>query len=701
MRTIALSIAVLISLTMLSMASEPFSAISKIELSRHSKSNDLRCLSVDYQSFISFRDTSVITSLRHHGAKINGIYDGFVSATIPAALLKSVGTIKGISHISIARPLSVCNDSARYLCNVDPLHNAADYISPITGCGVIVGVIDIGVDFNHINLCDVHGVSRVRAVYMPVDTSGTSSIIDMDTLPGSCYESPELIAALTTDYQGSSHGTHTTGSAAGGYRGNGWHGVAPDADIVVCAMPSDELTDFNIANSLKYIFDYADRSGKPCVVNMSIGTNDGPNDGSSYLCRVFNSITGPGRICVLSAGNDGSFPVRFHKELQGHSDTVTTLLRNRWSSSQRNGYVSMWSNREQEHRSRLVVINRNTAAIEYASPIVGTLPEDSVFTLDSEMDSEFARFFDGEIIFANALEPRFGHDGITVESNRYHSYWMFEATLLDASHVFGFQYVSDEPVELVGWCTNNDYFYTFGLDGITGGSSEGSISDLATSDSVISVGAYCSRRSYINKQGNQYTYYNSHPYDIADFSSYGPDENGIARPDICAPGLAVISSANRYATSNDQWPESAWVNGIEYPYYGNQGTSMSAPMVTGTVALMLQINPTLSPGDVRKILAETATRDDYVLYGDRNRWGAGKLNTKSAVEQVVNSTLVAGDVNIDREVNIADVNLLIEMILSGLSDYHFTSLMNADVNHDREIGISDINCLIDLILNNF
>ena len=116
MRTIALSIAVLISLTMLSMASEPFSATSKIELSRHSKSNDLRCLSVDYQSFISIGDTSVITSLRHHGVKINGIYDGFVSATIPAALLKSVGTIKGISHISIARPLSVCNDSARYLC---------------------------------------------------------------------------------------------------------------------------------------------------------------------------------------------------------------------------------------------------------------------------------------------------------------------------------------------------------------------------------------------------------------------------------------------------------------------------------------------------------------------------------------------------------------------------------------------------------
>ena len=87
-------------------------------------------------------------------------------------------------------------------------------------------------------------------------------MIDGYELPGSCYENPSDIALLKTDDTASSHGTHTLGTAAGSYKENGWHGVACDADIVVCGMPEQQLTDVNIANAVKYIFDYADRVGK-------------------------------------------------------------------------------------------------------------------------------------------------------------------------------------------------------------------------------------------------------------------------------------------------------------------------------------------------------------------------------------------------------------------------------------------------------
>ena len=330
--------------------------------------------------------------------------------------------MQGVSHIALAQPLQLHNDSARYHSAVDEVHQAVGQIAPLTGKGVIVGVVDIGIDFNHINFRDAEGRSRVLAVYMPDDSTGVRPIVRGDTLPGSCYETPEQIAQLTTDYTGSSHGTHTTGTAAGSYKENGWYGVAPEADIIACAMPEDALTTVNIANSVNYIFDYADRVGKPCVINMSLASNDGPNDGTSFLCKAYESASGPGRICVLSAGNDGNGTVCLHRTLVNRNDTLTTLLGNYTSPK---GYVSMWSDREQVHRSRIVIINKNTHELEYASPFVDYIPEDSVYTISSDNDTLFAAYFTGKLELASEMFQVPGNPDSALE--RYHSLWSVDA----------------------------------------------------------------------------------------------------------------------------------------------------------------------------------------------------------------------------------------------------------------------------------
>ncbi|MBQ3364929.1 MAG: S8 family serine peptidase [Muribaculaceae bacterium] len=658
--------------------------------------------SIAYQAFIAVDNQNCIDSLRQSGIQVNAVFGDIVTVTIPEQAVGKLSHLAGVRHVSLERPLSLCNDTARTSSNVGPVLAGHGMVAPLNGKGVILGVIDTGIDFNHMNLCGDDGLSRVVAAYLPCDSTGTRPVVQGDTLPGSCYETADQIRALTTDYDASSHGTHTAGTAAGAYKDNGYFGVAPQAELVACGIPEKQLTDVNIANALKYVFDYADRAGKPCVVNMSIGTNEGPNDGSSFLCRTFSELSGPGHICVVSAGNDGDAPICFHDNIIGVGDTVTTLLRNYYGGLERKGYVSMWSDGSQMHHTRLVIINRASGVLEFASPMLTVLPEDSVYSISSEVDQAFAEYYMGEVRFANAFEPRFDDDGNLMQQGRFHSVWDFDVTSVKAGHLIGLQYVADEPVNLAGWCTKDAYFYTFGLAGVSGGTAAGSISDLATTDDVISVGAYCSRKSWTDWNGDLHVISDCTPEDIARFSSFGPDENGITRPDVCAPGMILVSSANRYdEQSNRQyWPQPAVVNGVEYPYYINQGTSMSAPMVSGAVALMLQANPLLTPSDVRQVLARSSKRDNNVLNGDSSRWGSGKLDVAAAIADVVENTLLRGDVNGDGEVNIADIMALVDIIVGTGGELDAALKLRADVNHDSEILLSDVNCIIDLIINN-
>ena len=164
--------------------------------------------------------------------------------------------------------------------------------------------------------------------------------------------------------------------------------------------------------------------------------------------------------------------------------------------------------------------------------------------------------------------------------------------------------------------------------------------------------------------------------------------------------MALLSSASRYDSVSNQgiWPSPVIVDGIEYPYYSNQGTSMSTPVVTGVVALMLQVNGRLGPTEVREALHRSALVDSYVAMGDPRRWGSGKLDAAAAVDDVIRNTLIPGDVNNDGEVNIADVMALIDIILDGGKGCDAAMLLRADVNHDSEILLADINTVIDLIL---
>ncbi len=629
--------------------------------------------------------------LSQSGVLITGRYDGFMTVRIkndvdPFSLLD----IEGVEYVTKALTLLTSSDTARYMSNVEPVHLGEGLEGPYTGEGVIVGIIDCGFDFSHINFLNQNGTSRVKAVYLPLDTTSTPPIVNLVRLPGSAYETPSEIASLTTDDNASTHGTLTAGLAAGGYRDNGWYGMAPEADIVMCGMPEGELNDVRVANCISYIMDYARRKMKPCVISMSLCSNVGSHDGTSYLNRLCEQVTGAGRIIVASAGNDGAYNVTAHRSIANSNDTVFTLLNGFRGATEYTGYVNARSNAKKPFNTRLIVVNTITGEVLYRSRAIGATSTGVVANLSTETDTVLARYFTGDVEIIGSIES----------NGKPNSMSRLNMLAKSNSYCLGFQYFSPSTNELAIFTSKYAYIDSYGFSWALKGSSVGSISDIATTDSVISVGSYNSRQTVPLRDGSTYFRPNSKPGYLSSFSSFGPDENGISRPDICAPGSVLVSSANRYFVNPPNlqyWQPSAWVNGVEYTYSPDLGTSMSAPIVAGTIALWLQANPSLSVNDVRDILKYSARQDEYVKPADRQRWGAGKLDAYAGLLHVLKLDEIVGDVNGDREVNIADINVVISIIQGEEVSADF--LRRADVNKDDEVNISDVNRIIEIILN--
>lgn len=104
-------------------------------------------------------------------------------------------------------------------------------------------------------------------------------------------------------------------------------------------------------------------------------------------------------------------------------------------------------------------------------------------------------------------------------------------------------------------------------------------------------------------------------FNLTDFSSRGPTADGRMKPDISAPGYNINA------------PAANTTNG----YAVKSGTSMATPFTAGTVALMLDANPNLTPTQVRNILNSTA--EDWGPNGQDVDYGYGRLNGYQAVKQ--------------------------------------------------------------------
>ena len=108
---------------------------------------------------------------------------------------------------------------------------------------------------------------------------------------------------------------------------------------------------------------------------------------------------------------------------------------------------------------------------------------------------------------------------------------------------------------------------------------------------------------------------------IASFSSRGPTKNGIVKPDVCAPGKDIISCRATGIMDN---------KAIDKYYLKMSGTSMACPMVSGSVALLVQKDPKLTPQDAKKIMEKSSKQEGKKC--PNNDYGFGRVNVNSAID---------------------------------------------------------------------
>lgn len=438
---------------------------------------------------------------------------------------------------------------------------------------------------------------------------------------------------MTTDEAGDYHGTHVAGTAAGGYTANGFQGMAPESEILMCG---NGITDARMLRGIKNFVDYATNAGKPITVNVSIGSNSGPHDGSDAFCKGVGELVKEGVIVVVSSGNEGEIRMYLGKEFTAESNTVQTLVSDTNSGGDQYGcnlelYVTSGSLPSIKFFVADAETNEilcTTKDISFSSGITWQLLYESEYSTFSKYytsDAETNAAFD-----INAFVS--GGNGIIMsisgESVTEGKYYIGVAVTGNAGTVINFWTGAD-----------NLEFIDNGSDAFTAGDASKSMNSMVCTDNVISVGAYTGTNSYTSLDGNVHTFSQFNVNDIAPFSSYGIDMNGVSRPDICSPGVNILSSSNIYCT---MIPDSMIVDQVQsgdntYKWAIGTGTSMATPCVTGIIATWMQYKPTLSVAEVREILTETAIRDEYVTSGDPVKWGKGKIDAYAGLQYIMTS----------------------------------------------------------------
>lgn len=556
--------------------------------------------------------------------RFEGPVGTILTGELPLADLERLGQDPAVAGAEGARQLKLSMEIVRSSVTSGGIWlGALDAVSidfgTTLGSGVVVGLIDSGIDFTHPDFYTEGAPNRTRilSIWDQTISSHTGGPFPSGFAYGAEYSRTQIDdeidgspAGVVLQRDTVGHGSHVAGIAAGdGSATDGdlpagtFKGIAPEADIV---MVKSDLTDTHILNALTFIVNKAAAAGKRAVVNMSLGTQYGPHDGTSALDTGVAAVALTTPV-VVAMGNEQDGSVHASTTIATSGTALFTLAADAGVADL---LADFW------------VPSGDTYTVEVSSSATAT-PQSCSAGSDCL----------GLTIAGNTIDifnTASGHPSGDRESvvDIYKTGGLaglnWRVKLLRATN--------GGSGRIDGWVATNSSSFTALVD------SSGTLSSPATANNVVAVASYCSKRQWRRNDGTFPITDTSCSAgslgDISVFSNRGPTRDGRQKPDLTAPGQRIAStlSVDQGLASGDN------TVAFDGKHKLINGTSMATPVVTGTLARSLQQTPSATAASLRSTL-QTQARSDAKVAG----WGAlpnpvfgyGKLRILGCGEQLL------------------------------------------------------------------
>ncbi len=418
------------------------------------------------------------------------------------------------------------------------------------GQGVLVAVIDSGIDYTLEDFRNSDGTTRIRAIWdqslrpregesapngYEIGVEYTKEVIDEALKAQTPAERGKLMATRDT----TGHGTAVAGIAAGNGRGAGtdyrrYAGAAPESELLIVKLGNPSSDGFPRTTELMMGIDYVIRKAlayqMPAAVNISFGNTYGSHDGTSLLERFIDDMSNVWKNCIcIGTGNEAAGAGHVSGRITDESEAVIELA---VQDNQPSLNVQIW--KEYVDVMDISIISPSGIRIGPVQEILG--PQRYVAG-----QTEILLYYGEPSPYSTAQEIYI--DMIPRES--YINSGVWRIVLVPVDIVSG-EFQMWLPSEGV---LNKGTAFLYPTDNMT-------LTIPSTARRVISVGAY-----------------NGLTLAYADFSGRGSlsrwGEN-IVKPDIAAPGVDIMTTAAGGG------------------YAAVSGTSFATPFVTGGAALMME-----------------------------------------------------------------------------------------------------------------
>ena len=277
-----------------------------------------------------------LTGIVNGNINVDYLYGGYAILTLPENLVEAVSQLEEIEYIEKPKRLFFSVNQGKQASCILPVQTEMQYGS-LRGRGVLVAIIDSGIDYTHPDFRNADGTTRIVELWDQTLGEGAGGrIYTEEQINQALVSMGDMMVIQVTAAQRqaayqyvpsrdvSGHGTAVAGIAAGNGRTSGgrYTGVAPESELLIVKLGTPRTDPFprttELMRALNFCIERALYYQKPLAINMSFGNTYGSHEGDSLLETYIDLIAGIGRnVICIGSGNEGAAGGHYGGKLAG------------------------------------------------------------------------------------------------------------------------------------------------------------------------------------------------------------------------------------------------------------------------------------------------------------------------------------------------------------------------------------------------